>query len=150
MRSNLILHCHGGIFTRLSGSFYRRLVDGRFSAISCSMISIDSSSPDPMKVQAHGEESDNTRQKLANYTGQVPWSYLAPHSLTDNLYFVDPALKLEDVGAAISGNRTDLVNAWLKSGDLVKIEALHAAQWENSKNEFEALVVSPFVLCRPV
>jgi hypothetical protein len=93
---------------------------------------------------------DSTREKLANYTGQVPWSYLAPHAAKGSLYFVDPALKLEDVGAAFSGNRAEQVAAWLKAGDLVKIEALHAAQWENGETEFEALVVTPFVLCRPV
>jgi hypothetical protein len=42
------------------------------------------------------------------------------------------------------------VEGWLKSGDLVKIGDLHAAQWEGKAVEFEALVVSPFVLCRPL
>jgi hypothetical protein len=41
------------------------------------------------------------------------------------------------------------VEAWLRCGDLVKIGDLHAAQWEKGGMEFEALVVSPFVLCRP-
>ena len=103
-----------------------------------------------MKDTPLAENDSSTREKLANYTGQVPWSYLAPHSLKGSRYFVDPGLALEDVGAAISGNRADLVEAWLKSGELVKIEALHAAQWEDGVTEFEALVVSPFVLCRPV
>lgn len=93
---------------------------------------------------------ESTREKLANYTGQVPWSYLAPHALKGSLYFVDPGLKLEDVGEAISENRTGQVAEWLKSGDLVKIEAIHTAQWENGETEFQALVVTPFVLCRPV
>lgn len=93
---------------------------------------------------------DSTRVKLANYTGQVPWSYLAPHAAKGSLYFVDPALKLEDVGAAFSYNCADRVEGWLQAGDLVKIDALHAVQWENSETEFEALVVTPFVLCRPV
>ena len=95
-------------------------------------------------------ESDLTCEKLANYTGQVPWSYLAPHAAKGSLYFVDPALELATVGAAFSRNRADLVEGWLQTGDLVKIEALHAAQWEKSATEFEALVVTPFVLCRPV
>ena len=114
------------------------------------MISPDSSAPDPGKTSPHGEDASSTREKLANYTGQVPWSYLAPHSLKGSLYFVDPGLALEDVGAAISGNRADQVEAWLKSGEMVKIGALHAAQWDDGATEFEALVVSPFVLCRPV
>ncbi|MES2921519.1 MAG: DUF2288 family protein [Verrucomicrobiota bacterium] len=109
------------------------------------VISLDSSEPTPSD-----SDPESTREKLANYTGNVPWSYLAPHAGKGSLYFVDPALDLADVGAAFSGNRADLVEGWLKSGDLVKIEALHAAQWENSETEFEALVVTPFVLCRPI
>ena len=54
------------------------------------------------------------------------------------------------VGVALAANDTSAVEAWLKSGDLVKIEAIHAAQWETDGPAFEALVVSPFVLCRPV
>ena len=103
-----------------------------------------------MKYVMLGNDTASTAEKLAAYTGLVPWSYLAPHALTGSLYFVDPALKLEDVGAEISANRTYRVQAWLKNGDLIKIATLHAAQWENGDTEFEALVVSPFVLCRPV
>jgi hypothetical protein len=106
--------------------------------------------PAPLKYVMLGNDTASTAEKLAAYTGQVPWSYLAPHALTGSLYFVDPALKLEDVGAAISANQADCVQGWLKNGDLIQIEALHAAQWENGDTEFEALVVSPFVLCRPV
>ena len=102
------------------------------------MILPDSTTPDP-----------GTLDKLAAYTGTVPWSYLAPHQTTGSLYFVDPSLKLEVVGAAISENNAAQVKAWLKSGDLVKIEEIHAAQWTDAAKEFEALVVSPFVLCRP-
>lgn len=87
--------------------------------------------------------------KLANYTGTVPWSYLLPHQINETLYYVDPSLKLEIVGAALAGNEAETVTAWLKSGDLVKIEAIHSAQWEDGNQEFQALVVSPFVLCRP-
>lgn len=91
-----------------------------------------------------------TREKLANEIGEVPWSYLAPHAATGSLFYVDPTLALEDVGSAISINETDRVQHWLKTGDLVKIEAIHAAQWDDGKTGFEALVVLPFVLCRPV
>ena len=104
------------------------------------MISPDPNTPSP------GDGIDS----LANYTGTVPWSYLRPHQINETLYYVDPSLKLEVVGAALAGNHTETVKAWLKSGDLVKIEALHAAQWADLEKEFEALVVSPFVLCRPV
>ena len=102
-----------------------------------------------MKYAILGEDGSSTEEKLAQYTGRVPWTYLAPHYRNGSLYFVDPSLELAAVGAVFSENRADQVQAWIKTGDLVKIEALHAAQWEDGDQEFEALVVSPFVLCRP-
>jgi len=93
----------------------------------------------------------STPEKLANYTGTVTWDYLRQHYERGGLFFVDPDLKLEEVGAAIAENEPERVEAWLKAGDLVKISDLHAAQWEKpAEILFEALVVSPFVLCRPV
>lgn len=103
-----------------------------------------------MKYMMLGEDATRTEEKLAKYKGEVGWSYLKPHSENGSLLFVDPCLKLEDVGAAISEDRAEKIAEWLKSGDLVKIQAIHASQWEGSEVEFEALVVSPFVLCRPV
>jgi hypothetical protein len=103
-----------------------------------------------MNDPSGNDDEAGLREKLAHDIGEVPWSYLAPHALAGNLFFVDPELSLEDVGYAISKNDSDRVQHWLKSGDLVKIDALHAAQWEDGKTEFEALVVLPFVLCRPV
>jgi hypothetical protein len=96
------------------------------------------------------QDTTAIRKKLASDVGQVPWSYLAPHAAAGNLLFVDPTIPLEDAGAALSANQTEPIQHWLKSGDLLKIEAIHTAQWENGATEFEALVVLPFVLCRPV
>lgn len=101
-------------------------------------------------MEPQQDPGDSEREKLAAYTGHVPWSYLAPHAAKGTLFFVDPALDLAATGAAISGNRTEQIATWLKSGDMVKIGELHAAQWQEGEQEFEALVVSPFVLCRPV
>lgn len=103
-----------------------------------------------MRYVLLGEDETSSEEKLAKYTGKVSWNYLRPHYESGSLFFVDPALRLEEVGAAFAENRTEQVESWLKAGDLVKIEALHAAQWADTEAEFEALVVSPFVLCRLV
>ena len=89
-------------------------------------------------------------EKLAKYSGEVGWDYLKEHYQNGVLFFVDQELTLEEVGAAISADESTKVTAWLKSGDLVKIEALHTVQWEDTEQQFQALVVSPFVLCRPI
>jgi hypothetical protein len=114
------------------------------------MIAPNPKTPEPMKYTILGEDTASVEEKLERYTGMVGWGYLRPHFLSGVLYFVDPYLALADVGRAFSGNEKDKVDAWLKAGDLVKISDLHAAQWEKGGVEFEALVVSPFVLCRPV
>jgi len=107
-------------------------------------------SDDSMKYVLRGEDGTSTEEKLAGYTGVVTWDYLRPHCENGVLFFVDPVLALTEVGAAFSHNESAKVEAWLKAGDLVKMGEVHAAQWEKDAPEFEALVVSPFVLCRPV
>lgn len=118
------------------------------------MIAPDESDKDRMKYAILGGGELTEKDKLAQAMGEVDWSYLAPHYRNGSLYFVDPQLPLETVGLAFTENQKDQVEAWLKSGDLVQIGDLHAAQWENEEGDekvvFEALVVSPFVLCRPV
>lgn len=109
-----------------------------------------SSGPEPMKYALLGGDDTSDEEKLSKYCGRVSWSYLRPHLENESLYFLDPEIPLEVAGKAMSENRTEQVEAWLKSGDLVQLGPLHAAQWEEGEVEFEALVVSPFVLCRPV
>lgn len=114
------------------------------------MILPDDPSP-TMRYGILGSDGSTDEEKLAKYTGVVTWAYLRPHRERDALLFVDPSLALETVGAAIAANETARVDGWLKSGDVVKLGELHAAQWnDDPAKEFEALVVSPFVLCRPV
>ncbi len=84
-------------------------------------------------------------------TAVISWDYLRPHFERGALIFVDPGIPLETVAAAISADAHAQVKDWLNQGDLVKIQELHAAQWRDSVGDcFEALVVSPFVLFRPV
>ena len=97
-----------------------------------------------------GEDASTDGEKLQKYTGEVDWSYLRPHYENEALYFVDPELGLAEAGLAFTQDEKEKVARWLKAGDLVQIGALHAAQWEDSPTKFEALVVSPFVLCRPL
>jgi hypothetical protein len=114
------------------------------------MISPDPNAPEPLKYTMLGEDDSTTEEKLEKYTGTVDWNYLKPHYQSGVLYFADPGLRLTEVGMAFSENRKDQVETWLKAGDLVKIGDLHAEQWSKGETEFEALVISPFVLCRPV
>ena len=106
-------------------------------------------SAEEMRYGMLGDDSLSADEKLAKYSGLVGWEYLKEHYQNGALFFVDPGLRLEEVGAAVTKDESDQVALWLKKGDLVKIEELHASQWEGGDEQFEALVVSPFVLCRP-
>lgn len=114
------------------------------------MVSDESNRREPLRYAMIGEDVSSVEEKLEKYTGTVDWKYLAPHYLTGSLFFVDPQLTLVEVGQAISQNQTEKVEGWLKCGDMVKIGNLHAEQWQKGGTEFEALVISPFVLCRPI
>lgn len=115
------------------------------------MVSPDPNDPQPLKYAMLGKDRSTTEDKLAKFTGVVSWNYLRPHYQSGVLYFVDPELTLVEAGRAFSENKKDQVRAWLEAGDIIKIGDLHSAQWERADDEtdFEALVVSPFVLCRP-
>ncbi len=102
-----------------------------------------------MRYGMLGEDQSSSEEKLSKYLGEVTWEYLKEHYEKGTLFFVDPELKLEEVGAELVADHKKQIEAWLKSAHLVKIEELHAAQWEGTEQDFIALVVSPFVLCRP-
>ena len=77
-----------------------------------------------MRYGMLGEDPTGTEEKLAKYTGTVAWSYLRPHYEAGSLYFVDPGLELEVVGAAFAENRAEAVEGWLKAGDLVSVGSI--------------------------
>lgn len=103
-----------------------------------------------MKYGVLGEDSQSTPEKLEKYTGRVDWEYLKPHFDSGALLYVDPHLKLTEVGQALADDAKKKIEAWLKSGDLVKPSGPHAKWWQENPQEFTALVVSPFVLMQPV
>lgn len=114
------------------------------------MVSPQPNDFEPLRYTMLGDDDSSIEDRLEKFSGVVPWKYLRPHWQAGVLYFVDSQLSLKEVGRAFAENQSSLVESWLGSGDVVKIGDLHAAQWETTKTEFEALVVSPFVLCRPV
>ena len=109
-----------------------------------------SDSPESMRYGMLGDDASTTADKIAKYTGDVDWTYIKPHFESGALLYVDPSLDLASVGEAFANDESEKVQAWLKSGDLVKPSAPHAAYWESSNAHFTARVVSPFVLIQPL
>jgi hypothetical protein len=109
----------------------------------------DSEPPGSMSYGILGEDTSTTREKLEKFTGVVDWTYIKPHFESGVLLYVDPALDLTVAGEAFAMDQREVVEGWMKSGDLVKPSGPHAVYWEDSKALFTALVVSPFVLIQP-
>jgi len=107
-------------------------------------------SPEKMNYGVLGDDNQSTEDKLEKYTGVVDWEYLKPHYKSGALLYVDPCLEITEVGKALTDDEKEKIEAWLKSGDLVKPSAPHEQWWEKNPEEFTALVVSPFVLMQPV
>lgn len=99
-----------------------------------------------MKYAMLGENLETSEFKIEKYTGEVKWSYLKPHCERGSLFWVDPSLDLKKVARAFIDDQSTDVADWLGNGDLVRVGALHAAQWQNSETLFTAVVVTPFVL----
>lgn len=96
------------------------------------------------------EDTQTALEKLSKYSGKVSWSYLAPHYKAGALLYVDPSIDLQTVGLALSDDNAAQIQAWLRSGDLVKPCDLHCQHWEASKTEFLAMIVRPFVLAQAI
>ena len=103
-----------------------------------------------MKYGMLGEDQQCTTDKLEKYTGVVGWDYLKPHFKSGALIYVDLCLEITEVGKAVADDNKEQIEAWLKSGDIVKPCELHEEWWEKNPQEFTALVVSPFVLMQPL
>lgn len=96
------------------------------------------------------EDSLSALEKLKKYSGCVPWSYLAPHYKAGALLYVEACLDLERVGLALTEDNSAQIQAWLRSGDLVKPCDLHCQHWEASHTEFHSMIVRPFVLIQAI
>ncbi|MEM9018573.1 MAG: DUF2288 domain-containing protein [Verrucomicrobiota bacterium] len=103
-----------------------------------------------MNYAVVGGEGATGREQLEKYTGVVEWAYLLPHFHSGALLYVDPGLEITSVGEAIANDDAKRVSAWKQGGDLLSPSQPHADYWEESSQQFRALVVSPFVLIQPV
>lgn len=99
---------------------------------------------------APAEDTSTDAEKLEKYSGQVDWSYLKPHFEAGNLIYVDPSLDLQAAGLAFARDDQAQVKAWLKDGQLVQPCDLHVQHWLETKTQFKATIVRPFILAQPV
>ncbi len=91
------------------------------------------------------------REELARTLGEVFWSDLRAHAGRDALIVVAAGLDLLEVGEALAKNEAARVEAWIRAGQLGKPSAEELRLWPaDPAARFESLIVSPFVLIRPL
>ena len=90
------------------------------------------------------------RKKLESEVLQAPWAALLPHAQRDGLFLVAAGVALVDVALAIAQDDHATVKGWLHDATMRRPNAQELAAWEESPVAFEALIVQPFVVARPI
>ncbi len=104
-----------------------------------------------MEYNMVGDDGLTMEERLEKYSGVDDWGYLRAACMYNVLYYVDQELDLKEVANAIMKDEADQIDAWLKKGDIVRLEELHLYHFDKNKEKpFEAAVVSPFVLCKEI
>ena len=62
----------------------------------------EENTPGHMRYGMLGDDISTDLEKLAKYTGDVPWTYIKPHYNNGALLYVDPALDITAVGKALA------------------------------------------------
>lgn len=84
--------------------------------------------------------------KLLGETATISWPELQPFFAKGSLLWVDASLDLIAVAEAMAEDDRTKVSAWLAAGQLERISAEHAEDWQRRSPYLWAVVVAPWVL----
>ena len=90
------------------------------------------------------------REKLASEVLPSTWAALEPHARRSALFVVEEGTALVDVAVAVASDDQAAVGGWIKGGALRRPSVEEVAEWDRSPVAFYAIIVQPFVLCRPI
>lgn len=90
------------------------------------------------------------RQKLESEVLHAPWASLLPHAKRHAFFLVGDAVSLVDVALAVARDDQAAVKGWMEDQTLRRPSADELADWERMPMPFEAIIVQPFVLGRPL
>ncbi len=84
------------------------------------------------------------RERITAELLETSWEVLVPHQARGALFAVCEGLQVVDAALAIAENQTRIVEAWLGSGHLRRVEGPEWTRW--AKRRFRAAIVQPFVV----
>lgn len=99
---------------------------------------------------ANDPRNSETFQKLLRETGKIEWALLAPHFESGDLVMVRNPLDLVMVAYRFAEDDKEQVGQWLEAGEVARLEAEQARQFDEENPMFWAVVVAPWVLIQPV
>ncbi|HBQ19293.1 MAG: DUF2288 family protein [Sandaracinaceae bacterium] len=93
---------------------------------------------------------DDLRQKLEAEILPASWATLTPHAERNALFLVTGETPLADVAVALARDDSAAVEGWVAGGSLRRPTLEELEAWKTSPITFYAVIVAPFVLCKPV
>lgn len=92
----------------------------------------------------------DSRDLLNTQTARIEWEELQRHFARGVVIRVDPALDLIHVASQIIDDNKEIVEAWMKSGQVANATDDDARHWTKIQPSFWAVVVAPWVLVQIV
>lgn len=78
------------------------------------------------------------------------WAALEPHARRQALFLVRDGLELAEVAAAVAADDQQKVKGWIDDESLRRPTLDEVTRWADDPVAFYAVIVQPFVLCRPI
>jgi len=106
-----------------------------------------------VRPQAHCGRSlliEDVRKKLEAEILPATWAALEPHARRQGLFLVRDGLELSEVAAAIATDDQSKVEEWIGDLSLRRPTLDEVTEWAEDPVAFYAVIVQPFVLCRPI
>jgi len=93
---------------------------------------------------------DALKTKLASELLPATWATLGPHAKRGGLFLVSERAPIVEVAYAVATDDSDAVKAWIEDRTIRRPTQAEMDRWESDPVAFEAIIVQPYVLCRPL
>ncbi|MBO6940105.1 MAG: DUF2288 family protein [Deltaproteobacteria bacterium] len=93
---------------------------------------------------------DDVRKKLEEEILPTTWAALEPHARRQGLFLVREGLELSEVAAAVATDDQAKVKGWIDDESIRRPTVDEVTAWAEDPVAFYAVIVQPFVLCRPI
>ncbi|MAQ18020.1 MAG: hypothetical protein CMN30_24885 [Sandaracinus sp.] len=90
------------------------------------------------------------REKLEAEVLPATWAALEPHARRNALFVVAEGTELVDAAVAVASDDQETVGRWIQDTTIRRPTLDEVTAWDEAPVAFYAIIVQPFVLCRPI